>query len=198
MSIWSTPRISTSSPALGRKSNGSAEIRSAGDLRGRWRAYCSTFFRWFEFANSDRPVRRPVIRIPIGFPDGRPRTVTSPPDITTFIETLWTERLPEAAKKAATVDDVLAMAATDAERCAKKVRSRSWTGWSDISASCEDAVKSKASMKTNAGWSSTDRSQPVCSGNRYSRRATPFAMPPDWSTSTISPTRRTSTGCRRS
>ncbi len=39
---------------------------------------------------------------------------SSPSDIDRFIETLWTERLPKAAGNAATVDDVLAMAATDA------------------------------------------------------------------------------------
>lgn len=41
-------------------------------------------------------------------------------DITTFVETLWTKRLPEAASQAASVDDVLAMAATDVNGARKK------------------------------------------------------------------------------
>ncbi|TWU25564.1 DUF2291 family protein [Bythopirellula polymerisocia] len=47
----------------------------------------------------------------IAAPNGTP-----PPQITTFVETLWSERLPQAAGNAASVDDVLAMAATDADR----------------------------------------------------------------------------------
>ncbi len=49
-----------------------------------------------------------------------PETATSPPDIDTFIESLWTERLPEAIENAATVDDVLALAATDASGARKE------------------------------------------------------------------------------
>lgn len=42
------------------------------------------------------------------------RSATSSPGIDAFIEFLWTERLPEAAGNASTVDDVLALAASDA------------------------------------------------------------------------------------
>ena len=45
---------------------------------------------------------------------------SSAPKIDTFIESLWTQRLPEAAGNATTVDDVLAMAATDASDARKK------------------------------------------------------------------------------
>ncbi|QEG34161.1 DUF2291 family protein [Bythopirellula goksoeyrii] len=40
----------------------------------------------------------------------------SSPDVTTYIEKLWTDRLPEAAGNAASVDEVLAMAAADPAR----------------------------------------------------------------------------------
>ena len=44
---------------------------------------------------------------------------TSPPQIDTFIESLWTQRLPEAGN-AITADDVLALAASDASDARKK------------------------------------------------------------------------------
>lgn len=44
----------------------------------------------------------------------------SPPDITSYIEKLWTERLPEAAENAASVHDVLAIASTDPARARKE------------------------------------------------------------------------------
>ncbi len=48
------------------------------------------------------------------------RSATSPPQIDTFIESLWTQRLPEAARKAGTVDDLLALAATDVDEARKR------------------------------------------------------------------------------
>lgn len=41
-------------------------------------------------------------------------------DIARFVETLWTEQLPKAAENVATVEEVLAMAATDPEGARKK------------------------------------------------------------------------------
>jgi predicted lipoprotein len=41
-------------------------------------------------------------------------------DINAFVESLWTQRLPEAAENASTVDDVLALAASDASEAQKR------------------------------------------------------------------------------